>query len=261
MRLKRFLLYLLSLFVLVGLFFGCQDESSKSLELNTSICIGEYIFEVEEAIGDRYNIRICYSLRRQDGEKIDPNIEFGDLNSSDRLRSVGKSIEYNLSEDGKTIWIVEECSSSDIYESSAIHTVSLRDLQFGDDSGCDPIQGEWTAKFKVTIDEEYKELCMDEIKIHITESDSYYYELTNIQLSERGIHMEMKVPNNREFIEWFNAYMVLTDGSTIDLEMHHSIRGKKEPFTATAETMFDDVIEIEAVHSLVICGQEILVNE
>lgn len=252
-------MYSLSILVLVGLFLGCQDKSSESLELNTSIDIGEFIFEVEEAVGDRYNIRIVYSLRRQDGEKIDPRIEFGELDSSDGLRSVGTSVEYSLSEDGKTIWIVEECSSSDIYDNFAIHTVTLRDLTFSGDSSCDSIRGEWTAKFRVTIEEKYKELCEDEVKIQIPESDSYYYELTSIQLSERGIHMEMKVPEISEFIKWFNAYIILQDGSTVDLEMHHSIRGKKEPFTATAETMFDDVIEFGEMYALVICGHKIIV--
>lgn len=243
--------------LLASLYAGCQDESSKSPNLYPSIDIEEYIFSVEEAVGDRYNIRVRYSLRRQDGKKIDPQIEFGDLDSSDGLRSVGTSIEYSLSEDGKTIWIVEECSSSDIYDNSSIHTVTLRDLIF---SGREPMQGEWTAKFRVTIDEEYKELCEDEVKIQIPESDGYYYELTSIQISEMGIHMEMKVPNNSEFIEWFDAYIVLKDGSIVDLEMHHSIHGTKGPFCATAETMFEDVIEFDELYSLVICDQEIPVR-
>lgn len=168
---KRILL-LLALLVLPGLCVGCQNKSSESLELITSINIEEYIFEVEEAVGDRYNIRIYYSLRRQDGEKIDSQIEFGHLDSSDGLRSAGTSIEYNLSDDGKTIWIIEECSSSDIYDNSSVHTVTLRDLNFRDDSSRDPIEGEWTATFRVTIDEEYKELCSDEVKIQIPESEN-----------------------------------------------------------------------------------------
>lgn len=127
--------------------------------------------------------------------------------------------------------------------------------------GRDSIRGEWTAKFRETIDEEYKELCEDKVKIQIPESDNYYYELTSIQLSEWGIHMEMKIPDNdmSEFMKWFDAYIVLQGGSTVDLEMHHSIRGKKEPFTATAETMFDDVIAFGDVYALVVCGHEIIV--
>lgn len=257
----RKILYFLLILVLLGSFFGCQDESSKSPVLNASINIEEFIFKVEEAVGDRYNIRIVYSLRRQDGEKIDPQIEFGELASSDGLRSLGASVAYSLSEDGKTIWIVEECSSSDIYDNSAIHTVTLRDLKFSGDSSRDSIRGEWTAKFRVTIDEEYKELCEDKVKIQIPDSNNYYYELTSIQFSEWGIHMEMKIPDNdiSEFMKWFDAYIVLQDGSTVDLEMHHSIRGKKEPFTATAETMFDDVIAFGDVYALVVCGHEIIV--
>ncbi len=247
--------------ILASLCIGCQEDHCGSPELKPSVNIEDYVFSVEDAVGDRYNIRVCYSLRRRDGEMIDPKIEFGYLDSSDVLRSAGSSIAYSLSEDGRTIWIVEETSSSNKYDNSSVHTVVLRDLTFGDDSNRDPIEGEWKATFKVEIDEDYRELCKDKLKIQIPESRSYYYELTSIQISAMGIHMEMKVPRNtEEFIKWFDAYLVLQDGSVVDLEMHHSIRGKKEPFNATAETMFEKVVELEDISYVIVCNQKIPVN-
>lgn len=259
---KRIYSLICAIMVAAGLSFIHHEMNSCTQPVNPIVNIGEYIFCVEEAVGDRYNVRIRYSLKRHDGNEINPHIQFGSIKSSDGLRSLGGTIEYSLSEDRKTIWIEEEQSSSDQYHSKSIRTVTLEKLTFGENSNIEPIEGTWSASYRIQIDEEYTELLEDGLEIKIPENESHYYLLSSIQLSVLGIHMEMKVPYNdiQKFANQFEAYLLLKNGSVIDLDLHHSIRGNKAPFDATGETMFKESVELDEVQSLIVCGFEILVN-
>lgn len=253
---------LLASVLLVTVFLcGCYGAASKPPDVTDTVNIGDYVFRVEEAVGDRYNVRVRYSLKRQDGSEIDSKIRFGLLHH-DGLNSFGGSVQYSLSEDKKTIWIEEEQSSSQQYDSNATYTVILENLTFGESSDLAPLEGTWTASYKIQIHEDYTELLTDERKIQLPGKERSYYWLTSIQISTMGIHMEMKVPDNdiRNFAE-FEAYLVMKDGTVIDLEWHHSIRGKKAPYDATGEAMFKEQIMLDKLYALTVCGQEILIAD
>lgn len=253
---------LLAYALLVTIFLcGCSVVNSDMYAINDTVCIDNYIFCVEEAVGDRYNVRVRYSLKRQDGSEIDPEVHFGLLRSDDGLRSVGGNVQYSLSDDKKTIWIEEERSSSRKFDGNAIHTVTLEKLLFGEGSTLKPIEGKWSATYRVQIHEDYTELLADELKVRALDEKNYYL-ISSIQISQMGVHMEMKIPNNNinEFADSFEANLILQDGAIIELELHHSIRGKNAPFYATGETMFGKSIKLDELYAIVVCGQEILIS-
>ena len=116
--------------------------------------------------------------------------------------------------------------------------------------------------FRLQINEDYIELLDHDLNIQSQEDENYYIRLSSIQLSEMGIHMMMELPENdiHRFLDRFHSALVLKDGTVIDLELHHSIRGKKAPFRASGEELFDETIALNEIHAVVICGQEVLVN-
>ena len=240
-----------------------QDDRRSQKPVNLTVSIEEYTFCVEEAVGDSYNVRVLYSLKRRDGEEINPQIQFGSLKSSDGLRTLAGSVEYRLSEDRKTIWIEERQSSSQKYDSETIHTVTLKDLTFGENNPFEPIEGTWEASYRIQINEGHTELIDNNVKIQNSENKNYYYQVSSIQLSDMGIHMEMKIPDNdiTYLSDHFEAYLAMEDGSIIDLDLHLSIRGKKAPFEAYAGAVVDEEFVLGELYAVVVCGHEIIIGD
>lgn len=240
--------------------------SKKMTSSNPEICIGEYIFCVEEAKGDQHNVRIVYSLSRQDGENIDPEVRFERLVTDDFSRSASSGIEYRPSKDGKKVWIVEEQSSAQKYDCDTLYTVKLKNLILGGDSNYKTIEGSWEVPYRMQIDEEYIEALDEKVKILFAEGDSYYCELKSIQISSMGIHIEMTVPHYdvTKLSQRLTCTLVFEDGEVLELtERRHSVRSRKwsNVYNAYCEKLFDEQINLDDVYSIVVCGQEICVNQ
>lgn len=246
--------------VLITLFFtlGCHNPAASPPDMTGTIHIGDYVFCVEEAVADRYNTRVQYSMRREDGAKIAPEAHFESIVVGDNGQGSGESVAYTLSDDEKTIWIDVARSSSG--RSGDIHTVTLQNLTFGEDSALESVEGEWETSYRIqTVDE--TELLVDELKLQ-TADNSGCYQLSSVQISPVGVHMELKIPQNdiSNFANQFKAHLLFDDGAIVGLEFHHSIRGKKTPFQATAEAVFRKPIKPDELCAIVVCGQEIPVR-
>ena len=254
------------MFLLLSLVLCSCHVSEKNAPPHSKIVIGEYIFSVEEAKGDQHNVRIIYSLVRQDGENIDPEAHFEWLLTDDFHRSASSGIEYQLSDDGKTIWVIEEQSSAQKYDSDTLYTVNLENLMFGDDSNHETIEGSWAVSYKIKIDEEYTEVLHERLKIQFPEDKSYYCELYSIQISSMGIHIEMKVPDSDvvRLSEKFTCALMFADGTIVELEeRRHSVRSSqwKDLYNAYCEKLFDEQINLDNVCAVIVCGQEIYVTQ
>lgn len=260
---RRPALYIFLLFLFLVstfLFISSYSRGNEVLSVNPNLYIGDYIFCVEEAIGDRYNVRIRYSLKRQDGGLIEPTVRFESLHSNDYLfRTYGGSSQYDLSEDGKTIWIVEDQSSSQTYDSKSLHTVVLENLKFGENSNLKPLKGTWSATFRIQIDESYRELLQHDLEVPISDSKNIYAQISTVQLSTMGIHMEMRLPNNdiSNLANDFTVFLLLKNGSVIELELNHSIHGKRSPFSASSTGIFKESLVLDEIKSVIVCGLEI----
>ena len=255
-RLLTFVLFTLFMILVIH---GCYKAEEPVLNENSSIDIGDYVFCVEEAVGDRYNVRVLYSLKRQDGKDIAPEARFESFVISGGSQNFGGTTTYTLSENGKIIWIEEVRSSSQKLDSNDVYTVDLENLTFGEDSTLEPIKGKWSVTYRIQINEDYTELITKKLKLQ--ETDDNYYLLSSIQLTNMGIHMEMEVQENNieKLADHFVVYVIMEDGTSIDLELHLSIQGGKTPYHATAESMFNEMIDFDELYAIVVCGQEIII--
>ncbi len=241
------------------LLVSCQKNEEPAVE---TVTIGDYVLHVEEAVGDSYNVGILYSLRRRDGEQINPHLRFETMESQDIKRSWGGGTDFEVSADGKTLWIRSERSSSNKYDSKELQTVIFRNLVSEEDRNIPIMEGQWIVSFRIDIDKEYIELLRRELEILPPNDPDFYLRISTIRLSEFGLHMEMKVPehNVERLLNNFDAKLVMKDGAIIKLELHHSIRGNQEPVQVSGETLFEDQIKLENVKSIMICDQVIPVN-
>lgn len=234
----------------------------KSASLSSQIDIGEYLFSVEEAIGDRYNVRVTYSVKRHDNNNIEPTLRFASLLTDDFSRSGGASVEYKLSNDQKTMWIIEEHSSSQKFSSEATYTVTLNDLTFGENTKLETVKGTWSASYKIRITEKFNELLNRNVTISIPHDQEYKCLISSIQMSKLGIHIEMTVPDSdiSNLAGHFTVAIVLRDDTIIELpDLHHSIRSNKwsNDYYASCETIFSTPLALDEVSHLVICGEKI----
>lgn len=255
----RLLTFVLFTLFMIPVIQGCYKVEEPVPNENSSIDIGDYVFCVEEAVGDRYNVRVLYSLKRQDGKDIEPEARFESLVISGGSQNFGGTTTYTLNENGKIIWIEEVRSCSQKLDSNDVYTVDLENLTFGEDSTLEPIKGKWSVTYRVQINEDYTELITKKLKIQ--ETDDSYYLLSSIQLTNMGIHMEMEVQENNieKLADRFVVYVIMEDGKSIDLELHLSIQGGKTPYRATAEAMFNEMIDFDELQAIVVCGQEIII--
>ena len=86
---------------------------------------GDYTLTVEEAVVDDSNFMLLLALTRADGEPIDPEASLT-TNSMDLEVTVdghyfGRATDYQLSPDGKTIYICYENTDRDIHFGQAYH--------------------------------------------------------------------------------------------------------------------------------------------
>lgn len=246
----------LAVVLLILLFVqGCHNPAASPPDMTGKINIGDYVFRIEEAVADQYNARIRGSLRRADGAKIAPDARFESLEVGDNGSSSGGTVKYRLSDDGKTIWI--DIAQSGSGKLDDVCTVILRNLTFGEDSALEPVNGKWETSYRIQTEEE-TELSANDLKLQ-TAGNSGCYQLSSVQISPIGVHMEMEIPQNDivDFANQFEAHLLLNDGTVIGLEFHHSIYGKKAPFQATAEAVFREPIKPGELYALVVCGQEI----
>ena len=243
--------------VLLILFFtqGCHNPAASPPDMTGEINIGDYVFRIEEAIADQYNARILCSLRRGNGAEIAPDARFESFEVGYNGSSSGGAIKYTLSDDRKTIWI--DIAQSGSRKLDNVCTVTLRNLTFGEDSALEPVNGKWETSYRMQTEEE-TELLANDLKLQIA-GNSGCYQLSSVQISPVGVHMEMEIPPNDivDFANQFEAHFPLTDGTVIELEFHHSIHGRKAPFRATAEAVFREPIKPGELYALVVCGQEI----
>ena len=249
--------YRLLTIVLLILFFtqGCHSPAASPPDMTGKINIGDYVFCIEEAVADQYNARIRCSLRRGDGAKIAPDARFESFEVNDNGSSSGGTVKYTLSDDGKIIWI--DIAQSGSGRLDDVCTVTLRNLTFGEDGALKPVNGKWETSYRMQTEEE-TELSADDLKLQ-TADNSGSYQLSSVQISKVGVHMEMKIPQNDivDFANQVEAHLFLNDGTVIELELHHSIRGKKAPFQATAEAVFGEPIKLDELYAIVVCGREI----
>lgn len=245
-------------------FTGCHSLQTDVNTNSSVLSISDYVFTVVNAVGDRHNMNIRYSLQHKSGSPIDPETHFETLSSMPR-QNAGGHISYSVSDDGTCIWIDEQWSSASSQKEGQYYTLTLKNLVLGQEQSGDHIQGEWTMAFQADLVDETIELLHDKINIDTAKQRSY--QLSSVQLSPVGLHIELLAPDSdiEKMTGVFSPItIVFRDGKKVSLsDMHQSINGAKRKdgcYSASCQLSLPKIMDISEIRGVVICGQAIPVK-
>lgn len=256
--------------LLAPLYGGAQTEIADKIgvPIGAETIVGDYKLTADAVIGDRYSFAIVYSLTRVDGKALEPNLCFQSHSNSYRTGSGGGVLSHELSDDGLTLYVVEQWTSgSNFLRRNASVCFSNLVKYTGDDY--EMIQeGNWNLDFVIRYEDSSKEISVKPFKV--TDPSGDQYEIRGIVISPVGIHFDMTSPNNYNIDEnWMPPYVdfelsiIMEDDKIIEInDRSMGSRGDYDSTTHEADfgAFFDVPIELDKIKALEICGKTIEVN-
>lgn len=259
--------------LLAPLYGGAQTEivDNIGIPVGVSATVEGYTITADAVIGDRYNISVVYTLTREDGKPLPEGIlSFADHSNSVQRGSGGGYLSHERSEDGLSLQMVEEWTSS---AASRIHrnaTVVFQNLVSYDGETGEYhtlVEGNWELKFTIRYKDTTVEVPVHEL--NVTGETGYEYQIHELFLSPLGIHMELTAPNtitgdaHSSLMPDFTVSVLLTDDTVVELT--HSNRGgggdqSKPTIKAHYGSRFEEPIPLDTIASLVVCNQTIPVT-
>lgn len=253
--------------LLAPLYGGAQTEivDKIGVPIGAETIVGDYKLTADAIIGDRYSFAIVYSLTRVDGTTLDRDLCFQSHSNSYRTGSGAGVLSHELSDDGLTLHVVEQwTSSTKFFRRNASVCFSNLMKYTGDDY--EMIQeGNWNLEFVIRYEDSSKEVSIKPFKV--TDSSGDQYEIRSIAISPVGIHFDMTAPNNYNRDEnWMPPYsdfelsVIMEDDTIIEInDRSMGSGGDLESATHDADfgAFFDVPIELEKIKAIVICGTEV----
>lgn len=245
---------------------------SVGVPIGASATVEGYTLTADAVIGDRYNIAIVYTLRREDGGILPEGICFdGGWGLMAQGRgSGGGSFSFARSEDGRTLTVTEEWTSSRrLFLWSRKADVTFRDLVYEAENGEWILlqEGSWNLKFTIRYKDTTVDLPVRDLEI--TSSGGKGYTIHRVRLSPFGLHMSLTVPNPdydgsaAGSEQDFTVSLRLADGTVMEAEDWNMSRSGSlnEPTQqGTFGTSFPVPIPLEDIEALLICGTEVPVT-
>ena len=270
--------------LLMPLYGGAQTElvDSVGVPVNAKATVNGYTLTANAIVGDRYNIGLTYTLRREDGGALPEDLHFDFLENTIRRGGGSGWYSFTLSEDRTTLTITQSLSSNNriftLLRRNA--SVSFTDLVTGsrDDGTFTVIQeGTWQLNFAIRYEDTTTTLRPGDLVVHNTDGDRFT--VHKIHLSPFGINMKLTVPNahyglplltgsapqeerEKRFPKDFQLSLRLTDGTLLPIEGGTSSGGSldKPTHKGTYHAMFDQPIPLNTVAALVLCDTEYPLN-
>lgn len=252
--------------LLAPLYGGARTElvDSIGVPVGASVTVGDYTLTADAVIGDRYNIAVVYTLKRNDGEPMPEGIYFAEHTSTLRAGSGGGVRSHELSEDGRSLQIVTQWTSSHaLFRFKRNVNVTFQDLVLDDEESGEDIliaEGSWELAFTLRYEDTAVKLPVKNLEV--TGIEGNQYQIRKILISPVGIHIDMTAPNLHftgfENSLWpdFTVSVLLADGTVIELEDRNmGGKGSSEAPTFDADfgAMFDAPIPVEEMTALIIC--------
>lgn len=272
--------------LLMPLYGGAQTElvDSIGVPLNASTTANGYILTADAVIGDRYNVAVVYSLRREDGGPMPNRIQFSywDSGFTKFLNPFGGgggggSLSFDLSPDRTTLKITEQWSSSGrlFLFGRRCHTI-FRDLEVWDPETHETtplLEGTWELEFTIRYEDTTRTDRVDDLEVVNSQGDKFT--VHRVELSPFGVNIRLTVPNpsyglpelpgnasEAEILarspKQFEFALKLKDGTVIPVEGGGGSHGKTdEPtFRGDFHAMFDQPVPLEQIEALLFCGTE-----
>ena len=253
--------------LLAPLYGGAQTKivDSIGVPLDASVTVGDYTLKADAVIGDKYNLAIVYSLTRVDGEELSQWTRFTEWESQG-VRRNSAYLSHRLSEDGKTLYLMEQLSGNQpLFLFKRDFQVDFRDLVIRDPEDADalPLQeGHWQLRFTIRYEDTTKTVWRGECQV--TGSGGGIYNVRKIELSPIGMHMDFEYPKAyfedlTKGHEDFEVSLALKDGNRIPIADYGMGGGGKndgETWDYNFRCMFEYPIPPENVRAIVICSTE-----
>lgn len=272
--------------LLAPVYGGAQTElvDKIGVPIGASVTDGGYTLTAEAIIGDRYSFAAVYTLKRTDGGKIpegttvaqwERGLVSGGGGILSRILSLlgggggsgGGILSHQLSEDGTTLIIVEQWTSSrQLYFTNRTVEVTFQDLERKGEDGERTVfaEGTWTLKYTLRYEDTTVEVPVRNLTL--TTEEGYTYKIKKILLSSVGIHIDMETPNpdtaGMTIEDWirfpgFTVSVKLTDGTVTELTGGN--RGghgseDKTVYDADYGNTFAVPIPLDQIEAIILCG-------
>jgi len=252
--------------LLAPLYGGVQTELAGSIGIPTdaSTTVDGYTLTADAVIGDRYNIAIVYTLRRDDGQPIPEGAYFDGHSNSVRQGSGGGSVRHEPCEDAASLRIIEEWSGARPFLLRRNAKVVFQDLAVHDAESGDTtilVPGTWELNFTIRYRDTTVEVPVGSLEV--TGSEGLVYRVHEIMLSPLSVHLELTAPNTlsrdnplSRLMPDFSLSAQLTDGSVVQLVGANSGGGgnvDSQTLDAHYGAMFPFPTPVEDIEALIIC--------
>lgn len=270
--------------LLMPLYGGAQTElvDSVGIPVNATATVNGYTLTANAVVGDRYNVGLTYTLRRDDGAALPEDLHFDFLENTIWRGGGGGWYNFKLSDDRTTLTVTQSISSNNPITSLLRRkvTVTFQDLVTGsrDDGTLKVIQeGSWELNFALRYEDTTTTIRPGDLVVHNTDGDQFT--VHKIQLSPFGIHMKLTVPNahyglplltepspqeerEKRYPKQFQLSLRLTDGTLLPIEGGTGSGGSMDKPThkGTYRAMFDQPIPLHTIAALVLCDTEYPLN-
>lgn len=210
--------------LLAPLYGGAQTEivDKIGVPIGAETIVGDYKLTADAIIGDRYSFAIVYSLTRLDGTTLDRDLCFQSHSNSYRAGSGAGVLSYELSDDGLTLHVVEQWTSSRKFLRRNASVCFSNLMKYIDDDYELIQKGNWNLEFVIRYEDSSKEVFINPFKV--TDSSGDQYEIRSIVISPVGIHFDMTAPNKYNPDEnWMPPYadfelsVIMEDDTIIEI--------------------------------------------
>lgn len=277
--------------LLMPLYGGAQTQIVENIgvPINASTTVAGYTLTADAVIGDRYNIAVVYSLRREDGGELPEGLVFDTYgNGLGTVRgfslgggSGGGSYSHEMSEDRRTLKIIQEWTgSSRLFFFQRTIAPVFSDLVIHDrEAGTYTLwqQGTWSLQFTIRYKDTTRTIPLR--NRNVVGYNGVTYTIKRACISPIGLHLDLTCPRpdttgmeigsqayaNAFTItsEDFQVELLLTDGNRIVLDDWnmggHGSEGKRN-MTWDYGASFDEPIPQEDIQAIIVCGTEIPIN-
>lgn len=234
--------------------------------IGASVSADGYILTAEAVIGDRYNVAVVYTLKREDGQPIADHLYFADWDTNILSMTSGGSGTLSGIVDGENpdqITFIETWSGSGPLFGRYVR-VSFSNLsiyQEGED-GLVVANGPWDLNYTLRYEDSTKSVPVDHLKV-IAE-DGRKYQVNKILLSPVGLHIQGlyfdPVWEEQKALKNFKVSIRKENGEIIPLENTtggYSFSQNDTSADIRFEAMFREPIPLDEIESLIICNKEV----
>ncbi len=256
--------------LLAPLFGFAQTEivDEIGIPIGVTDSVDGYTLTADAVIGDRYNVAVVYTLKREDGQPITDELYFNDWETNMIAGSGSGSLTWIVDEEHPDqISFIESWSCSTPlfgrYVAASFSNLSIR--HEGSEDSTVIAEGPW--KLNYTLRYKDSTISVPVKKLKVTDKAGKNYQVNKILLSTIGLHIQgiyfNPVWEEENPLQYFKVSIRKKNGTIIDIQ--NSNKGYSFAQNDTSadiqfEAMFPEPIPMNDIEAVIICGTEVPVE-